>query len=165
MQSRDRAAPFRRARRGLAGDRRPHHPSDPHTAPACPAASTSATTARRRSPRRAACPTRPDTQYASYILETPRAGRRVGYGHRLLHLLLLLLLLRFLLRRRRHGRYVYADSTRRRPPSATSIMTPAPRRPHAHAVLPAVVLSRERDRPRYVCLYVNVRVCLCERGG
>jgi len=34
MQSRDRAAPLHRARRGLAGARRHHHSSDPHAAPA-----------------------------------------------------------------------------------------------------------------------------------
>lgn len=158
MQSRDRAAPLHRARRGLAGDRRRHHPRA-LTPP--PHALTLRHRRRRRSPHRAACPTRPDTQYASYILETPRAGWRVGYDHRLLlHFLLpLLLLLRL------HGRYIYVDSTRRRPPSATSIMTPARRNVRSCLLCCRPLSYRGNAAGRVTRACVCARVCLRERGG
>jgi len=166
MQSRDRAAPLRRARRGLAGDRRRHRPRALTPPPA-----------RRHCPPTIASPSRVSDAAGHSVCKlhtrnAARAGGRVGYGHRhrLLRVLLPLCFSSASSSAAADAIYIYyvyihADSTRRRPPSATSIMTPAPQRPLAHAVLPAVVLSRERDRPRYVCLCVCVRVCVCAGAG
>jgi len=112
--------------RGLAGDRRRPRPFS------------------RRRPRRRKPRVRRGRTLSMQVTYSKRAlsGRRVGYG------------------RRRFTPYYSADAvygcpTRRRPLSATSIMTPAPRRPlrvyRPRRVLPAVVLSRERcNRPRSI---------------
>ena len=164
MQSRDRAAPHRRARRGLAGDRRRHRPRSLMPPPRPPGRTAAAsyplpaddrlaeprvrrgrtlsmqvTYSKRRAPAggsvTATSSYRTSTSYCCCCYSSTTAVNAI---------------------------HVHGDSTRRRPPSATSIMTPAPQRPLA--MLPAVVLSRERDRPRYVCVCVCVCVCVfvCE---
>jgi len=159
MQSRDRAAPLRRARRGLAGDRRRHRPRA--LTPPPPALTLRH---RHRRPPTIASPSRVSDAAGHSVckLHTRNAARwRDGW-----------------LRPPPPPPLPTATATPPPPPRTLYIREfypppttvsdvhydpRAPQRPLMLAVLPAVVLSRERDRPRYVCLCVCV--CVCASAG
>lgn len=141
MQSRDRTAPSRRAQRFGRGPPPPPPPTPSHhPAPAD----------HHREPR--------VRRGRTLSMQVTYSKRARGGGRGLVLLLLLSDAARTAPDARPPRTPLSSTSTRRRPLSATSIMTPA-HHVHRNTRPPAVVLSRKRDRPRYI-IYPCVRVCV-----